>query len=375
MPATAAAVRQKLQRIDELCAQDALPIRQVDEVYGVTVPAKEGGTGEVALVLVCQPKPSRSYQPMYWPEFAFFEQFVGQDSIMDEQESWFDCQFEPDDHRNALWKRFSTPAAAVGEIVDKIIREAKECQHKADHVQRVLSEASGPEGLQFYDQLITRGDAATRLNLLHKCAGWLQGLRWEKCFYTQSNRPSLSSWKGSPWECDNVVDKLLPKRNKIGVELVVSDCQDEALKKKFGQAPWRRAHFDGVPEKYIIQLRKGGAQPTNGAGADNCQAFWDLLDSVANAGAATASSSGAGMGKAPAGGKGRAPAGGKGKAPAGGKGKAPAGGKGKPPASAKRDVDASPATGSGAAKKHKAVTERGQQSMEAFLSQFAHRPK
>ena len=333
MPASADAVRQKLQRVDELCAQDALPVRQVEQVYGVVVPASEGGTGQVAIVLVCRPKPTMPWQPMLHPEFAFFEQFVGCDGIMDQQESWFECEFEPDDHPNALWKRFGTPAAAAGELVDSVIRDAQKKQAKADYVKRVLDEASGPEGVQFYTKLIVEGDAATRLALARKCAGWLQGLQWRQCFYSQSNRPSLASWTGSPWEHPNVVNKLLPAvKNKIGIELVVSDCQDEALQKKFGQAPWRRAHFNGVPEKYIVELRKGGAQPTDGI----CQAFWDLLD-PAKAGPATA----APRSKAPA----------------------------------KRDAVASPATGPSASKKQKAVVERGQQSMTGFLSQFAHKAK
>ena len=321
MAASADAVRQKLQRLDDLCTQDALPIAQVVEVHGVTVPTSEGGTGQAAIVLVCEPKPSMPWQPKLKPEFAFFEQFVGCDGIMEAQESWHECQFEPDDHKNALWKRYAAPADAVGEIVDQVIRDAKEKEHTARYVQRVLKEASGPEGEQFYTKLIVQSDASTRHNLVRSSAGWLGALQWKQCFYSQSNRPSLASWSGSPWEYPNVVSKLLPGiKNKVGIELAVSDCHDEALQKKYGLGTWRRAHFGDVPEKFIVQLRRGGVE------AATCQAFWDLLEPAAAVRAAASSS---GTGKA------------------------------------KRDASTSPATGPGVAKKQKAAT---QTSMKAFFS-------
>ena len=108
--ASAADVRKVLARVDEVCAQDLLPITSVEEVYGVTVPLSEGGTGQAAIVLVCEPKPEMPWQPKLKPAFAFFEQFVGCDGIMDAQESWHEAQFEPDMVKNALWQRHRTPA-------------------------------------------------------------------------------------------------------------------------------------------------------------------------------------------------------------------------------------------------------------------------
>jgi hypothetical protein len=49
--ANAAAVRKVLARVDELCAQDGLPIVRVNAVHGVTVPKSERGTGQVVVVL------------------------------------------------------------------------------------------------------------------------------------------------------------------------------------------------------------------------------------------------------------------------------------------------------------------------------------
>ena len=334
MAVTADTVRQKLQRLDDLCTQGSLPIAQVNEVHGVMVPTTEGGTGQVAIVLVCEPKPSKPWQPKLKPEFAFFEQFVGCDGIMEAQESWHDCQFEPDDHQNALWKRYATPADAVCEIVDTVIRDAKEKERTASYVQRVLNEASGPEGAHFYTKLVVQSDAATRHSLVRRSAGWLAGLHWKQCFYSQSNRPSLSSWSGSPWEYDNVLSKLLPGvKNKLGIELAVSDCADEALQKKYGLATWRRAHFRDVPEKFIVTLRQDGVEPAT------CQAFWHLLEQPATGTSTAASSDGKGKGK-------------------------------------RRDVSPSPATGTasgagaGAKKKQKSVTQSSmsQSSMKAFLS-------
>lgn len=89
-----------------------------------------------------------------------------------------------------------------------------------------------------------------------------------------------------------MVSKLLPGiKNKVGIELAVSDCADEATQKKYGLAPWRRALFRDVPEKFIIELRRGGVEA-----AATCQAFWDLLE-PATAVRAAASSSGAGKAK------------------------------------------------------------------------------
>ena len=87
MPKPAAAgVADALSRIDEACAQASLPVANVEEVYGVTMPASEGGTGQAVLVLVCEPKPKTPWQPKLKPDFAFFEQFVGTDKLMDEQD-------------------------------------------------------------------------------------------------------------------------------------------------------------------------------------------------------------------------------------------------------------------------------------------------
>lgn len=279
--ANAAAVRKVLARVDELCAQDRLPIDSVNAVHGVTVPKSEGGTGQVVIVLECKPKPQMPWQPMLKPEFAFFEQFVGTDGIMDAQEAWHEAEFEPDMVRNALWQRHRTPSQAAAEIINSVIAEARAKESKAQYVQRVLCQNCGQEaGMDYYTRLIVDGDAAMRQSLVCQSAAWLDGLQWQHCFYTSNNCPSHPSWMGSPWESQNVMSKLLPglARGKIGIELVVSECSDEAARKKYGLAPWRRAHFGGVPERFIIQLRDAGALPTGGEIA--CQPFWELLAGV-----------------------------------------------------------------------------------------------
>jgi hypothetical protein len=277
--ANAAAARKVLARVDELCAQDGMPIVSVNAVHGVTVPKSEGGTGQVVVVLECEPKPQMPWQPLLKPEFAFFEQFVGADGIMDAQEAWHEAEFEPDMVKNALWQRHRTPARAVGEIIDSVVAEAKST--KSQYVQRVLCQGCGQEaGMRYYTRLVVEGDAAMRQSLVRQSAAWLEGLQWQDCFYTSRNCPSHPSWKGSPWEYGNVMSKLLPSlaRGKVGMELVVGECSDEAARKKYGLAPWRSAHFGGVPERFIIQLRDAGALPTGGETA--CQPFWDLIAGV-----------------------------------------------------------------------------------------------
>ena len=277
----AAAVRKVLARVDELCAQDGLPIVSVNAVHGVTVPKSEGGTGQVVVVLECEPKPQMPWQPMLKPEFAFFEQFVGADGIMDAQEAWFEAEFEPEMVRNALWQRHRTPAQAAAEIIDSVIAEARSKGSTAQYVQRVLCQGCGKEaGMGYYTRLIVEGDAAMRQSLLCESAAWLDGLQWRHCFYTSTNCPSHPSWKGSPWEYRNIMSKLLPglARGKIAIEIVVGECSDQAARDKYRLAPWRRAYFGDVPERFIIKLRDAGAHPTGGEIA--CQPFWELLAGV-----------------------------------------------------------------------------------------------
>jgi hypothetical protein len=46
--------------------------------------------------------------------------------------------------------------------------------------------------------------------LARKFSGWLKGVGWGKCQLSHTNRPSLGSWKGWPWECsDDLVRKAL----------------------------------------------------------------------------------------------------------------------------------------------------------------------
>lgn len=279
--ASAAAVRKVLARIDELCAQDRLPVASVNAVHGVTVPKSEGGTGQVVVVLECEPKPQMPWQPKLKPEFAFFEQFVGADGIMDAQEAWHEAHFEPDMVKNALWQRHHTPAQAAGEIINSVIAEARSKESTATYIKSVLCKSCGEEaGTDYYSRLVVEGDAAMRHSLVCQSVAWLDGLQWQQCFYSSRNCPSHPSWKGSPWEYENVMSKLLPglARGKIGIELVVSKCSDEAASKKYRLTPWRRMYFDGVPERFIIQLRDAGALPTGGESA--CQSFWELLAGV-----------------------------------------------------------------------------------------------
>ena len=80
-----------------------------------------------------------------------------------------------------------------------------------------------------------------------------------------------------------MTSRLLPAaRGKIGIEIVVFDSEDEALK-------WRSTHFRAVPERFIFLLRSGGSPPTDEEAA---QAFWDLLGSSTTGVARAPSSSG-----------------------------------------------------------------------------------
>ena len=54
---------------------------------------------------------------------------------------------------------------------------------------------------------IVKAADADRLKKLYSV--WLKGVPWSKCELSATNRPSLASWNGFPWDVDEMVDKHL----------------------------------------------------------------------------------------------------------------------------------------------------------------------
>ena len=62
--------------------------------------------------------------------------------------------------------------------------------------------------------------AADAARLSKKFAGWMKGVGWGKCQLSHTNRPSLGSWNGWPWEATN---ELTSRALSVGLKGKVLD--------------------------------------------------------------------------------------------------------------------------------------------------------
>jgi hypothetical protein len=73
----------------------------------------------------------------------------------------------------------------------------------------VTSVAKAVENL--VENAATKGKiSSTDVPRLKKLYGtWMKGITWKKCHMSATNRPSLGSWNGWPWDVYNVIDRSL----------------------------------------------------------------------------------------------------------------------------------------------------------------------
>lgn len=82
--------------------------------------------------------------------------------------------------------------------------------------------------------------AAREAHLASLFAVWLRGVPWGRMRLTHTNRPSLASWRGSPWEFDCVTDVHLSRgvtgtNVKIMTEMIPPMAVAPSLAHRFTQ--------------------------------------------------------------------------------------------------------------------------------------------
>lgn len=72
------------------------------------------------------------------------------------------------------------------------------------------------------DGLLLSSDA---LRLKDLFGVWMQGVTWEDCRTSAINRPSLGSWRGMPWDSDNVMTRALTRGifGRLNIDITVLD--------------------------------------------------------------------------------------------------------------------------------------------------------
>merc|ERR1712166_1339227 len=70
---------------------------------------------------------------------------------------------------------------------------------------------------------------------------WMEGVPWSKCHMSGSNRPSLGSWRGWPWDAECVMNRAF-KKGLIGTN-VEAVCE-------MGRAP-----VDLVPATHLSMFQ------------------------------------------------------------------------------------------------------------------------
>ena len=98
-------------------------------------------------------------------DYKVFSKLTGGDAGLDDDNLLLD-----------FMHRVKTPAAAIAPLVDQAVREG----------------------------LAKSGDKS-RLKTVF--SSWMAGTSWKKCVLTHSNRPSLASWNGWPWDSFNIMSR------------------------------------------------------------------------------------------------------------------------------------------------------------------------
>jgi hypothetical protein len=232
--------------------------------FGSTPAVKLSGGKTGLLILVCEFKPLRPYQPRVTADAVLFNLVA--DTLLDQQEQWDEHHMGYESHYPGagppIFKTFSTPSEAMGALVDALAKKAATDSMWRGIVSRE-AEDNGvqAEALACFDNVfgIDR-NAAETARFVALCERWMQGVQWSKCFYSQRNRPSLGSWEGSPWEPEHVMLRLLPLTPpQMVVEIVPETSEDEQLNRKFGACPWQQSgNFRGVAEESFVLLGADG---------------------------------------------------------------------------------------------------------------------
>lgn len=99
---------------------------------------------------------------------------------------------------SADFKLFSDLTGGEYDLDDNLLMQfARGAKNPAAAVAPMISQA-------VQDGLVRSADKA---RLQTKYASWLAGIPWRKCVMSASNRPSLGSWNGWPWDSFNIMDR------------------------------------------------------------------------------------------------------------------------------------------------------------------------
>lgn len=231
--------------------------------FGSTPAVKLSGGKTGLLILVCEFKPLRPYQPRVTADAVLFNLVA--DTLLDMQEQWDEHHMGYESHYPGagapIFKTFSTPSEAMSALVDALAKKAATDSMWRGIVSRE-AEDNGvqAEALACFDKVFIDSDAAETARFVALCERWMRGVQWSKCFYSQRNRPSLGSWEGSPWEPEHVMLRLLPPTPpQMVVEIVPETSEDEQLNRKFGACPWQQSgNFRGVAAESFVLLGADG---------------------------------------------------------------------------------------------------------------------
>lgn len=89
--------------------------------------------------------------------------------------------------------------------------------------------------------------APERARLVSKFSAWFQGVRWEDCRMSATNRPSLASWEGFPWEMSMLEERCL-NRGLVGGARIQVACMIE---------PQFKVYTEGVKGVVPFKLKGG----------------------------------------------------------------------------------------------------------------------
>ena len=163
-----------------------------------------GNTG--LIVLVCEPKPLRPFQPATSADYCLFV-LVCDAAILELQENWdadngpdWMAEFAPMRSSPLPWTAHGTPAAAFGYLLAGML--AKPEKWWRGNAEKEGADSGVREAcLASFDKIFRDKDPAETARFVSLCERWLRGVPWRDCFYSETNRPSLATWSGSPCEC------------------------------------------------------------------------------------------------------------------------------------------------------------------------------
>jgi len=231
--------------------------------FGSSPEVKLSGGKTGLLILVCEFKPLRPYQPRVTADAVLFDLVAT--TILDLQEQWDEDRMGYEPHYPGagppLFKTFSTPSAAMGALLDALAKKAAtEPMWRKMASREAADNGVQAEALAGFDLIFVERSLAETARFVGLCERWMRGVQWSKCFYSQRNRPSLGSWAGSPWEPEPVMRRLLPPTPpQMVIEIVPEISEDAELNQKFGVCPWRQGgNFGSVAAASFVLIGSDG---------------------------------------------------------------------------------------------------------------------